>query len=56
MQRTLLTGSRAAYEEYLIEIEIILLKTNLFNVSGTAIQKTESRTEVCCEDGIPKCY
>ena len=39
MQRTLLSGSRAKYEESFIEIEILLVKTNLFNVSGTVIQK-----------------
>jgi hypothetical protein len=52
MQRTLLPGSRATCEESFIEIEILLVKTNLF-VSGTVINKTERRTESCCEDGIP---
>jgi len=39
MQRTLLPGSRATYEEPFIEIEILLVKTNLFNISGTVIKK-----------------
>lgn len=54
MQRTLLPGSRATYEEPFIEIEILLVKTNLFNISGTVIKKKpEWRTEICCKDGIP---
>jgi hypothetical protein len=54
MQRTLLPGSSVTYEESFIEIEILLVKTYLFNVAGTVIQKkTEWRTEICCEDGIP---
>jgi len=39
MQRTLLPGSRAAYEKPFIEIEILLVKANLFSVSGTVIKK-----------------
>jgi hypothetical protein len=39
MQRTLLPGSSVTYEESFIEIEILLVKTYLFNVSGTVIQK-----------------
>jgi len=41
IQRTLLPGSRATYEESFIEIEILLAKKNIFNVSGTVIKKTE---------------
>jgi len=41
MQRTLPPGSIATYEKPFIEIEILLVKTNLFSVSGNVIKKTE---------------
>lgn len=44
MQRMLLPGSRATYEESFIEIEILLVKINLFKVSGTVIQKKKKMT------------
>lgn len=46
----------ATYEESFIELQIILVKANIFNVSGTVVQKTEWRREIRCEDEIPKCY
>lgn len=39
MQRTLPPGSIATYEKPFIEIEILLVKTNLFSVSGNVIKK-----------------
>jgi hypothetical protein len=66
MQRTLLPGSRATYEESL-DIEILLVKTNLCNVSVTVIKKKKLNdarkfvakmefllpTPISCQQSIP---
>ena len=54
MQRTLLPGSRATYEKTFIEIEFYWWRQIfLMSLVPSFKKKTEWRTEICCEDGIP---